>query len=188
MWSWIEPEVVFLNVFMISVIVTLRFAVKTSLRQKRILRVILLQPITSLSCEITLQDLIYPVTNQRNVSARPVTAAADQFIYSKSQWCGHVNVRSPLVLAGFAPEELGQCGNGAEVTGVTRGRSRQRGEGFCKDSRLQETHGDRIKTWNDSIQLIRHHPSLRKAWHPKCSPITLHRARSPSSDEGRLSV
>lgn len=44
----------------------------------------------------------------------------------------------PLVLAGSAPEDLGQCGNSVEVTGVTWGWVRQRGEGLSEERHLQE--------------------------------------------------
>lgn len=113
-----------------------RFAVDMSLRWERGRHLI-----TSMSCYIFLQAPIYLIINLRNVSAQPVHAAADQSMrstvmirtYSRPRW-----FYLPLVLAGFASEEVGQCGDSIKVTGVSCGRTRQRGEGFSKDSHLQE--------------------------------------------------
>lgn len=53
----------------------------------------------------------------------------------------------PLVLAGSAPEELGQCGNSVEVTGVIWGRVRQWGEGLSEERHLQEKQRHLINSY-----------------------------------------
>lgn len=64
----------------------------------------------------------------------------------------------PLVLAGSAPQEQGQCGNSIKVTGATCGRARRRGEGFSKYRHLQEKHRDTIMKC-----LNIHNPSISAA-------------------------
>lgn len=59
---------------------------------------------------------------------------------------------SPLILVGFASEELGQGGDGAEVAEVTPGR---RGESYSKNRCLQETQKRDVMYQKFTFFLIR---------------------------------
>lgn len=83
-------------------------------------------------------DVILDVFAGLDVSDYEFVECVDT-VWDQSRWW-----YVPLVLARFASEELGQRGNSIKVTGVTWGRTRQRGEGLSKDSPLQDSRTDFI--------------------------------------------
>lgn len=83
-------------------------------------------------------DVILDVSAGLDVSDYEFVECVDT-AWAQSRWW-----YVPLVLACFASEELGQCGNSIKVAGVTWGWTRQRGEGLSKDSPLQESQKDLI--------------------------------------------